>query len=99
MLQLPPALRLPQKHKPLDFLRYVSSAFCDVYRFVLIFVDFRVSGLVFVVSGLEPAKCEMCKYLPGQPFCEHANCERFAPDGEYVNHHRLCVCVWVTCDG
>ena len=22
--------------------------------------------------------------LPGRPFCEHANCERFAPDREYT---------------
>ena len=32
--------------------------FCDMLS---MFVDFRVSGLVFVVSGLEPAKCVRCK--------------------------------------
>ncbi len=29
-----------------------------------------------------------CKQVSGHPFCEHANCERFAPDGEYQPHHR-----------
>ena len=59
--QLPAALRLPQKNTPLDFLKHASCGFCDVYRLLLFFVDFRVSGLVFLVSGLEPAKCERCK--------------------------------------
>ena len=43
------------------------------------FHDFRVSGLfVFLVSGLELAKCERCKWFAGRPFCAHANCGRFA---------------------
>ena len=35
----------------------------DVYRLLFIVDDFKVSGLVFVVSGLEPAKCERCKII------------------------------------
>ncbi len=48
-----------------------------------IFVDFRYLDLCFWCLDLSMWIAQGCKKVPGQPFCEHANCERFAPDGEY----------------
>ena len=49
-------------------------------RLLLLFVDFWMSIFVFPVSGLGHANDERYRKVPGQPFCEHANCKSFAPD-------------------
>ena len=50
-----------RKNTPLDCWSMYLVDFVQFYRYLSIFVDFGVSGLVFLVSGLEPAKCERCK--------------------------------------
>ena len=42
-------------------LEHVSYGFDRLFMFFITFDDFRMSGLVFLVSGLEPAQCERCK--------------------------------------
>ena len=59
--QLPAALRLPKKKTPREFWSMYLVDLVDLYRLLFIVDDFRMSGLVFLVSGLEPAKCERCK--------------------------------------
>ena len=58
---LPPAVRRPQKKHAPGFLEHVSCGFDRFFMMFVVFDGFRMSGLVFLVSGLEPAKCERCK--------------------------------------
>ena len=46
------------KNTLLDFRSMYLVDLVDFYRFLWMFVDFRVSGLVFLVSGLEHKNCE-----------------------------------------
>ena len=50
-----------RKNTPQDFLNKYILNFDDLLLFLVMFDDFGMSGLVFLVSVLEPAKCERCK--------------------------------------